>query len=130
MANMKPGMVSEILFYHKDKKLIIKIIPGGYHRNKSQVEKLYGWQIAKTFGEAWDRIFGPKPEKPKVQSLGFGISGKVTGVDLAKTQDQTVKTTFQSTQKGPILISQEVVPTGTETPIKIGEHHGQGSQVC
>lgn len=112
---VKPSMVQEIEFFHKNKRLVVKIVPGGYNRNKSIVEKLYGWHVAKAFGLAWDDIFGPKPQKPKTE----------IHVDKAAGPDVTIKSTFQSTDKGPILVSHEVVPPGTDnSPLTIGEHHG------
>lgn len=98
MGNVKPGMVSSIEFLHENKKLVIKIVPGGYTRNKAIVERMYGWRVAKSFGEAWDRIFGPKPEKPVIH-VDKGTPGT----------DTTVKSTFQNTEKGLILISNEIV---------------------
>lgn len=113
MGNLKPSMVEEVEFLHNNKRLVIKILPGGYNRNKSLVEKTYGWRIAKSFGEAWDKIFGPKLQKPQIH------------VDHAQSgTDKTVKAVCQKTDQGIIIESIEVVPPGTQTPVTIGEHHG------
>jgi hypothetical protein len=119
MGNLKPGMFEEVEFFHRNKKLVIKILPGGYNRNRNLVEKMYGWKVAKSFGEAWDKIFGPKPQKPPVIHVDKGVPGG----------DKTVKATFQKTEKGIILESIETVSPGTETPVTIGENRGKISPV-
>lgn len=116
---LKPGMVQEVEFFHKNKKLVIKIVPGGYSRNKSIVEKAYGWQVAKSFGEAWDKIFGPKPEKLKMKIY----------VDKASGPDVSIKSTFQNSEKGPILVKSETVSPGTVTPVTTGDSRGQSGKV-
>jgi hypothetical protein len=117
---LKPGMVQEVEFFHKNKKLVIKIVSGGYNRNKSIVEKAYGWKVAKSFGEAWDKIFGPKPQNLKTKIY----------VDKASGPDVSVKSTFKNSEKGPILVSAEVIPPGTsKTSVTIGDSRGQSGKV-